>query len=139
MRRTGKGTQCAIAAESHVDIVDMGSHLDRRAIRSKDLRLFLAAFLALYGDAFGRTNSRTLAAADAILNFVEQARAGPLRHGPFFRRILKSNGTSKEMPAGNPHRIKHRYDPESDILKIIQHAKPQKLFLVNRQPANAQK
>ena len=70
-----------------------------------------------------------------VLDFVEQLRARPLRHRPFFRWILKSDGSRKKVPARNPHRVQHRNDSKPDILKVRQHTIPQKSS-VSERPAN---
>src|SRR5512145_2799271 len=78
VRRTGKSTESAIAAERHINIIEISSQLDRRPIRSKNLGLFLPALFALERNALGRAYARALRASDAIFDFVRQPRTGTL-------------------------------------------------------------
>ena len=68
-RERAEGT---IAAARHVDIENVRAKLDHGPIRRKDLRLILSALLGLDCDAIRGADASALAAANAVLYFVEE-------------------------------------------------------------------
>ena len=69
--RAGKGAQGAIAAKGHVDVENNRAQLFYRAVRCENLRLVFSTLLRLNRDAICGTDTRTLAAANTILDFVQ--------------------------------------------------------------------
>src|SRR5206468_8069237 len=72
VRRTGEGAERAVTALGHVDVEDVGAQFNRRAVGGKNLGFVFRPLFSLDDDAIGRTHARALAAADTVLDLVEQ-------------------------------------------------------------------
>ena len=69
---TAEGAQATIAAQRHIYVINIGAHLDRRTIRCEYLRFILSTFFGFIGYALCRTDARTAAIANTILDLVEK-------------------------------------------------------------------